>query len=185
MSASFNPPGEAATAIGYPPVYYPGTPSPVEARRIRIGLGEEAPNINLTLVSGRYAVVSGTVLNSLNAPASASVQLVTAGPVVGMPVAPARAASNGTFTLRSIPPGEYRVHVNDVRPTNGYPEFASTSVSVSGDDVTGLTVTTAPGAGQRAAASYSRMARRRMRVCSFAASAPSPARRRFRTRQSA
>ena len=146
VSASFNPPGEAATAIGYPPVYYPGTPSPVEARRVRIGLGEEAPNINLTLVSGRYAVVSGTVLNSLNAPASASVQLVTADPVVGMPVAPARAASNGTFTLRSIPPGEYRVHVYDVRPTNGVPEFAFTGLSVSGDDVTGLTVMTAPGA---------------------------------------
>ena len=64
-------------------------------------------------------------------------QIVTADPVVGMPVAPARTASNGTFTLRSIPPGEYRVHVYDVRPTNGVPEFASTSLSVSGEDVTG------------------------------------------------
>jgi len=71
VSASFNPPGQAAAAVGYPPVYYPGTPSAGEARRISVGLGEEAQNINLTLVSARYATVSGVILNSLNAPASA------------------------------------------------------------------------------------------------------------------
>src|SRR4029453_7036960 len=65
VSASFNPPGEAATALGYPPVYYPGTPAANEARRIRIGLGEEAQNINVTLVRARSAAVSGTVVNSL------------------------------------------------------------------------------------------------------------------------
>ena len=106
VSASFAPPGEAAMAVGYPPVFFPGTPSAADARRVRIGLGEEAQNINLTLVSARYAVVSGTVLNSLNTPAAASIQLVTADPVAGMPVAPARTASNGTFTLRSVPPGD-------------------------------------------------------------------------------
>jgi len=144
--ASFNPPGEAATAIGYPPVYYPGTPSAGEARRIRIGLGEESPNINVTLVSARYAVVSGTVLNSLNAPASASIQLASSDPVAGMPVSPGRTSSNGAFTLRSVPPGEYRLNVYDVRPAVGAPEFASVPISVSGEDVTTLTVGTAPGA---------------------------------------
>jgi 5-hydroxyisourate hydrolase-like protein (transthyretin family) len=146
VSASFNPPGEAATAVGYPPVYYPGTPSAAEARRVRIGLGEEAQNINLTLVSARYAVVSGAVINSLGASASASIQLASADPAVGMPVAPARTASNGTFTLRNVPPGEYRLHVYDVRPAPGAPEFASVPVSIGGEDVTALAVTTAPGA---------------------------------------
>jgi hypothetical protein len=146
VSASFTPAGEAATAVGYPPVYYPGTPSAAEARRIRIGLGEEAQNINLTLVSARYAVVSGTVLNSVNAPASASIQLVTADPFAAMPVAPARTTSNGTFTLRNVPPGEYRLNVYDVRPAPGAPEFASVPVSIGGEDVTALAVDTAPGA---------------------------------------
>ena len=146
VSASFNPPGEAATALGYPPVYYPGTPSAGEARRIRIALGEETQNINVTLVSARYAIVSGTVANSLNAPVSASIQLTTTDPVAGVPVAPTRTASNGTFTLRSVPPGEYRLHVYDVRPAAGAPEFASLSLSVSGEDVTALALTTAPGA---------------------------------------
>ena len=146
VSASFNPPGEAASAIGYPPVYYPGTPTAGEARRIRIGLGEESQNINVTLVSARYAVVSGTVLNSLGAPASASIQLVTTDPVAGEPVSPGRTASNGTFALRAVPPGEYRLNVYDVRPAAGAPEFASIPVSITGEDVTTLTVGTAPGA---------------------------------------
>ena len=42
----------------------------------------------------------GTVLNSLNSPASASIQLVTADPVAGEPWR-RQAASNGTFTLRA------------------------------------------------------------------------------------
>ena len=119
VSAWFTPPGEAAAALGYPPIYYPGTPSAGEARRIRIGLGEETQNIDLTLVSARYAIVAGTVLNSLNSPASASIQLVNADPVAGEPVAPTRATSNGTFTLRSVPPGDYRLNVYDVRPAAG------------------------------------------------------------------
>jgi len=65
VSASFNPPGEAATALGYPPVYYPGTPSAAEARRIRIGLGEESQNINVTLVSARYACSRYPVLRTV------------------------------------------------------------------------------------------------------------------------
>src|SRR5262245_9950639 len=146
VSGSFSPPGEAAKAIGYPPVYYPNTPSAAEARRIKIGLGEESQNINLTLVSARYAVVSGIVLNSLNAPASASVQLFSADPVIGAPVAPVRAAANGTFTLRNVPPGEYRLNAYDVRPAAGAPESASVAVSITGEDVTALTIGTAPDA---------------------------------------
>ena len=146
VSALFSPPGEAGSAIGYPPVYYPGTPSAGEARRIRIGLGEESQNINVTLVSARYAVVSGTVFNSLNAPASASIQLVSSDPVAGTPVSPGRTTSSGAFTLHSVPPGEYRLNVYDVRPSASAPEFASIPVSVTGEDVTALAVGTAPGA---------------------------------------
>ncbi len=146
VSASFNPPGEPATALGYPPVYYPGTPSAAEARRIRIGLGEETQNINVTLVSVRYAVVSGTVANSLNVSASASIQVTSSDPVAGAPVAPTRTASNGTFTLRSVPPGEYRLHVYDVRPAAATPEFASVPLAITGEDVTALAISTAPGA---------------------------------------
>ena len=146
VSALFTPPGEAATAAGFPPVYYPGTASPAEARRLRVGLGEESRDINLTLVSARYAVVSGTVVNSRNAPVSASLRLVASDPVAEALVAPARTAPNGSFTFRGVPPGEYRLQVYEVQSAAGVQEFASASVSVTGEDVTGLVVGTSPGA---------------------------------------
>ena len=80
VSALFSPSGESAGRTGYLPTYYPGTASAAEARRVTLRLGEEAQNINLNLVTARYAVVSGTVLNSLNAPVKASLQLSTADP---------------------------------------------------------------------------------------------------------
>ena len=61
-------------------------------------------------------------------------------------MAPARTTSNGAFTLRSVPPGEYRLHAYDVRPAPGAQEFASIPVSIGGEDVTALAVMTAPGA---------------------------------------
>jgi len=146
VSATFRPPGEAAMAAGYPPVYYPGTPSAAEARRIRVAVGEEAQNVNLTLVSARYAVVSGTVLNSSGAPASASVRLVATDAVAEAQIAPARTAPNGAFTFRGVAPGDYRLHVYEVQSPAGVQEFASIPVSITGEDVTGLVVGTAAGA---------------------------------------
>jgi hypothetical protein len=149
VSAEFAPAGDAAAAVGYPPVYYPGTPSAAEARRVRVGIGEEAQSIDVMLVRARHAVISGTVLSSLNLPVSASVHLASSDALSAAPVAPARTGANGAFTLRNVPPGEYRLQVYDVRTGAGTPEFGSVAVSVSGEDVSGLVLTTAPGATAR------------------------------------
>jgi hypothetical protein len=45
-----------------------------------------------------------------------------------------------------VPPGEYRLHVYEVQSASGVSEFASVPVSITGEDVTGLAVGTAPGA---------------------------------------
>ena len=145
ISALFSPSGEAAGRTGYPPAYYPGTVSAAEARRITVRLAEEAQNINLNLVSARYAVISGTVLNSLNAPVRPSLNLSPADPA-GAPVGPGTTAADGTFAVRHVPPGEYRLRVFGAQSSSGVPEFASVPLVVGGDDVTGLVVVTAPGA---------------------------------------
>ena len=145
VSALFSPSGESAGRTDYLPTYYPGTASPAEARRITLRLGEEAQNINLNLVTARYAVVSGTVLNSLNAPVKTSLQLSTPDPS-GMPVGPGTTAADGTFAFRHVPPGEYRLRVYGAQSSSGVPEFASTPVVVGGDDVTGIVLITSPGA---------------------------------------
>jgi Carboxypeptidase regulatory-like domain len=145
VSALFSPSGESAGRTGYLPTYYPGTASAAEARRVTMRLGEEAQNINLNLVTARYAVVSGTVLNSLNAPVKASLQLSTADPS-GMPVGPGTTAADGTFAFRHVPPGEYRLRVYGAQSSSGVPEFASMPVVVGGDDVAGIVLITSPGA---------------------------------------
>ena len=145
LSALFSPSGEAASRTGYPPTYYPGTLSAADARRIALRLGEEAQNVNLNIVSARYAVVSGTVLSSQNAPVRASVHLSTTDPS-GEPVSPGTTSADGTFAFPHVPPGDYRLRIYGGQSPGGVPEFASLPVTVSGEDVTGVVVVTAPGA---------------------------------------
>ena len=145
VSALFSPSGEAAGRIDYLPTYYPGTASPAEARRITLRLGEEADNINVNLVIGSFASVSGRMLNSQNAPVKGSLQLSTADPS-GLAVGPATAAADGTFSFRHVSPGEYRLRVYGAQSSSGTAEFASVPVVVGGDDITGIVVVTSPGA---------------------------------------
>ena len=145
VSALFSPSGESAGRTDYLPTYYPGTAAAAEARRVTLRLGEEAQNVNLNLVTARYAVVSGTVLNSLNAPVKASLQLSTADPSA-LAVGPGTAAADGTFAFRHVPPGEYRLRVHGAQSSSGVPEFASMPVVVGGDDVAGIVLITSPGA---------------------------------------
>jgi len=145
VSALFTPPGEAAGRMDYLPTYYPGTATPTDARRITLRVGEEAQNINVNLVSGRFAVVSGTVLNSRNAPVEASVQLSAVDPS-GIAPGPGTSSPGGAFSFRHVPPGEYRLRVYGERSPSDTGEFASLPVVVADQDVTGLVVVTSSGA---------------------------------------
>jgi carboxypeptidase family protein len=145
VSALFSPSGEAAGRTDYLPTYYPGTASPAEARRITVRLGEEADNINVNLVIASFAVVSGRVLNSQNAPVRASLQLSSADPSA-MAVGPGTTGLDGTFAFRHVPPGEYRLRVYGAQSASGTPEFASVPVVVGGDDAAGIVIITSPGA---------------------------------------
>ena len=144
VSAAFSPSGQAAGRTDYLPTYYPGTAAPSEARRITVRLGEEADNINVNLVVARFSVVSGTVLNSQNAPVKASLQLSTED-TSGLPVGPATSSADGTFAFRHVPPGEYRLRVYGAQSV-GTAEFASVPVVVGGEDVAGIVIITFPGA---------------------------------------
>jgi hypothetical protein len=145
VSALFTPPGEAAGRMDYLPTYYPGTATPTDARRITLRVGEEAQNINVNLVSGRFAVVSGTVLNSRNAPVEASVQLSAVDPS-GIAPGPGTSSPGGAFSFRHVPPGEYRLRVYGERSPSDTGEFGSLPVVVADQDVTGLVVVTSSGA---------------------------------------
>ncbi len=146
VAALFTPPGESATRAGYPPVYYPGTASVAQARRVAVRIGEDAQDVSFNLVSAQYAVVSGSIINSAGAPVTASVNLRAAEPIAASLTSSGATATGGTFTLTNVPPGEYQLQVWGVQGPGGVPEFASMPVAVAGQDVTGLVVTTSPGA---------------------------------------
>lgn len=146
VSASFSPSGEAAGRTDYLPTYYPGTASPAEAQRITLRLGVEADNIDVNLVTARFAVVSGSVMNSGHALVKASLHLSSADPAAPAVFGAGTFSADGTFVLRHVPPGEYRLRVYGAQAPSGTAEFASVPVVVASEDVTGIVVITSPGA---------------------------------------
>src|SRR5882672_2002548 len=54
--------------LGYAQTYYPGTPGFTDARRVAVGVGQEASNTDFALIPGRAATVSGTVHDSQGRP---------------------------------------------------------------------------------------------------------------------
>jgi hypothetical protein len=97
--------------MGYAPTYFPGTASVTEARRITVGVAEEASNRDFPLVPGRAASVSGTATDSQGRPlAGRQVAIVQEmrGPGFGMFM------SNGSGGDRRS-----RWHVQDQEPGAG------------------------------------------------------------------
>ena len=106
-------------------------------------------NINLALTPARASRVSGVVLGSSGTPIQAMVTLRysmliggvgAGGPNVGT-------SSDGTFTLTNVAPGNYTLDVmGRVASPDAPADVASVPIAVTGDDITGLTITTTHGA---------------------------------------
>jgi hypothetical protein len=139
--------GPEKQKFGYAPSYYPGIPSYADALRVKVGPGQEAANLDFPLVAARAAALSGTAMKSDGTPLSGSTVSLTrevAGPTFSSSsmVANGNVAADGSWTIKGIPPGEYRLEVSSRdRP----PEQASTTIALDGNDVTGITLVTDAG----------------------------------------
>ena len=132
---------------GLGPTYYPGTANPDDAQSVTVGVGQEV-QAHFALVPSRVARVSGIVIDSRGRPvASRSLMLsietdsMMSTRNVGM------TRKDGTFEIASVPPGEYSIGVSPYRATTGIVppeefEFASVPITVTGEDISGLTITT-------------------------------------------
>jgi len=136
---------------GLTTTFYPGTANVGEAQTIQVGLMHLA-DASFTLVPARMARISGTVIDSEGRPvARARVDLRSTTGVVGGWLsggANGVLSSTGTFVFANVAPGDYAL---EVRPNAAQPgqrpatnEFASTPVTVSGDDLD-LAISTMPG----------------------------------------
>ncbi len=142
--------------IGYASTYYPGTPNISEAQKVTVAVGQEAQGVTFSLVPIRVATVAGTVTSSAGKLlGNTMVTLMSPELLSGSPLAKTTLTQpDGSFTLSSVEPGEYRLETQMMdletvartgTTTNAnISETASMPLSVTGKDMKGLALTTAP-----------------------------------------
>ena len=134
--------------VGYAPTYYPSAVNPVEAQRLRVGLGQELSAIDIQLVPGRTSKVSGVAMSSTGVPiASQNITLnhELRGPTsVSMSnIKSTTTRPDGTFTFSDIPIGEYKIGIRPPAGSKG--EQGEVVVQVTGGDIDGVTLVTGSG----------------------------------------
>ncbi len=140
------------TMMGYGPTYFPGTGSLTDARRVTVAVGQSAGNTSFALMPGVAASISGSASDSGGRPLAGRNVMLTqevVGPG-GMSMSTAGStttAADGTFTIRNVPPGSYKLSTQAVRetPTGPMLEVASQILTLDGADVTDLALTTSVG----------------------------------------
>jgi hypothetical protein len=117
--------GDTEQVMGYAPTYFPGATGVTDARRVTVGIGQEASNTDLALVPGRAVSVSGMAVDSQGRPLVGR-QLNLAqewrGPGFGMMLqngSGSTVAADGTFTMKGVAPGPYTVTVRSAVDVNG------------------------------------------------------------------
>ena len=126
---------------GYTATYFPGTPTPSDAQSVTLGVSEEAANVDFAMALGRTARIAGTTLDSAGEPYPARIEMRSSrrSSVVDVGAVGGRTYPDGRFEFPNVGPGEYVIDATSVN------DHALQFVSVSGADVTGLVLQTAPG----------------------------------------
>ena len=139
--------GPQKQTFGYATSYYPGTASYADAVKVKVGVGQETPNLDFGLVAARAATLSGTAVKSDGSPlagVNVSLSREVAGPTssssFGLSGAPV--AEDGSWTMKNVAPGEYTIEVSS---RDKFPERVSMPIVVQGTDVSGIALVTNAG----------------------------------------
>jgi hypothetical protein len=129
--------------FAYAPTYFPGTPASAVARRVKVGVGQETPGIDFSLVPGRTSKVSGnatSVSGRSLAGETVTMSQDIAGPTTSMgpSVASAKVAGDGTWTLSNVPPGEYRLSIRTPARGGEPAQEGHLTINVAAADLEGL-----------------------------------------------
>lgn len=138
--------------LGYAPTYFPGTPSIGDARRITVGVAEEASNNDFPLIAGRAADVSGMATDSQGRPLAGrrvTVMREFRGPGFGMFMntgSGATVRADGSFTIQKLPPGEYKVETRAAMEAGASTqETAAVPIVLDGIDLDNVVLATSNG----------------------------------------
>jgi hypothetical protein len=137
--------------IGFLPTYSGATASPADAMPIKVGLGLEVVMPEFPMVPGRVGSISGTVISQSGLPlagetVSSAQEFAGPGTSSSFGAGSAKIAPDGTFTIRNVPPGEYKLSLRLAGDAERPAEGASTVVNIAGEDLTGVLLVTTPGA---------------------------------------
>ena len=151
------PAGNDQEQINYAPTYFPGVASVNEAKPIAVGLSEEVLDINFNMQLVHVSRITGHVINPDGTP-------VTSGNVtLGIDVGGGRGNQigmnyggriqwDGAFTIANGPPGRYTLRARG--DDSEIPQYAAQPVTITGEDLSDMTVVLAPGATITGAVSF-------------------------------
>lgn len=138
--------------LAYAPTYFPGTPSVGNARRITVGVAEEASHNDFPLISGRAANVSGMATDSRGRPLAGrrvSVMQEFRGPGFGTLMSTGAGApvkADGSFRIQNLPPGEYILQTSAATEDGASTqETAAAPVVLDGIDLDNVILATSNG----------------------------------------
>jgi hypothetical protein len=129
------------------PTYYPATTNIAEGKPVTVRQAQEVGNIDIAMVVGRAASVTGAVLDSRGRPAAAL--MVTVRPagdslLALLNLTLGTSQPNGQFAVRNLMPGEYVLHAVVRSPDSKDAESADAPLTVGGSDIEGMTITAVP-----------------------------------------
>ena len=147
------PPAEIppAPAVGYAPIYFPGTPLLVDAQPIRVAAEDNRDSVSFTVSRVPVAAIKGTISGDVANLAQVQIainlefkELRFGGPGegLGMTAVPPNAA--GEFEFGNLSPGRYQVIARGRNASNEF-VYANADVEIRGQDVPGLTLALRPG----------------------------------------
>jgi hypothetical protein len=134
---------------GYTRTFFPGVPSLADAERLTIRGGDDSPSIEISVLPGRGATVSGKAVDPRGEPYRGRVQLAgseRAG-AFAAPAVQTMARPDGSFEFHGVGPGNYVVQTIDGVFQGG--AFAHQFVRVADTDIAGLSLHAAPGSTVR------------------------------------
>jgi hypothetical protein len=142
--------GDETQRVGFGPTYYTGTLVVANAQAVKVGLGQEASGIDFGMVPGRVVKISGTAMSSAGVPLAGetiSLNQEFTGPGFSslFGFGGTKIAADGTFTIKEVSPGDYRLGVRLPADKNHLTEAATMMVSVLGADVEGVALVTGGG----------------------------------------
>ena len=126
----------------FAPTYYPGTATIADAQRLTLALGEEQSGISMAIVPVRAARITGRVVGSNGSVAQTRITLANQFGQSWNTNVGRGSASDGAFALANIPPGSYTLEAVGASVGTAPPEVASMPITVNGQDIGGLQITT-------------------------------------------